>query len=397
MRRFRHTLLHSHIALGLATAALIAGCSATPPTLPPDTPGTAQLFTTASPLPAMTETSEPTPTEASAPTVSPTSAPASDPSAPPERCRLEGQKTYMDPQNGFCFAYPERFSQGEFSPSQPGIFGPGVDSTGAAPTAYLAIEVKDAPAGSDLSKVIDDFLSELPAIRPTIEQYPFHLDDEQAMLLENVPGRLSSRRVLALHGSKLYNFTFSSSDLPQAQTDAAELFHMVTSSFVFLAREQGAQTSGGLAQWVDFKEGSFGLALPAGWTATLLPTPELPPGETPLGAQYELKPASYTGNSGSFVIVADATQISITQMVRRMCAGGCSGSPAPEVVTPSNGISATRYAFPIGLGMGKQQIDHEWYFIEQEGKLINHHGLTRGQHLLKELYGELPSDDGRNT
>ncbi len=283
---------------------------------------------------------------------------------------MEGQKTYLDSQNGFCFAYPERFSQGEFSPGQPGIFGPGVDNTGAAPTAYLAMEVKDAPAGSDLSKVIDDFMSELPAIRPTIEQYPFHLDDEQAMLLENVPGPLSSRRVLALHESKLYNFTVSSSDMPEAQTDVTELFHMVTSSFAFLAHEQGTRTSSGLAQWVDFKEGAFGLALPAGWTATLLPTPELPPGETPLGALYELKPASYTGNSGSFVIIADAAQISTTQMVRRMCAGGCSGSPAPEMVTPSNGITATRYAFPIGLGMGKQQIDHEWYFIEQEGKLI---------------------------
>jgi hypothetical protein len=283
---------------------------------------------------------------------------------------VEGQKTYVDLQNGFCFAYPERFSQGELNPGQLGIIGPGVDSTGAAPTAYLTIEVKDAPAGSDLPQVIDDFMSGLPAVRPTIEQYPFHLDDEQAMLLENVPGPLSSRRVLALHGDKLYNFTFSSSDLPEAQTDVAELFHMVISSFVFLARERGTRTSGGLAQWVNFKEGSFGLALPAGWTATLLPTPELPPGETPLGAQYELKPASYTGNSGSFVIIADAAQISTTQMVRRMCSGSCAGSPAPETVTVSHHITATRYAFPIGLGMGKQQIDHEWYFIEQEGKLI---------------------------
>jgi len=155
----------------------------------------------------------------------------------PDSCRIEGYERYIDPENRYCFAYPPEFSAGEFSPGQPGIFGPALDQSIEPLAAMLGIEADPVSTGSDLSELTDAFLSEYANLAaPPITRTSFELGGEPAELLEVVPGREGSRDVLVLHNSVLYRLLFMPSvrDFPQAESDVEALFDAVTTSFAFL-------------------------------------------------------------------------------------------------------------------------------------------------------------------
>jgi hypothetical protein len=155
----------------------------------------------------------------------------------PYPCRMEGYELYVNQEDGYCFAYPPSFRAGEFSPGQPGIFGPPLDQNLEPLAAMLGIAVKPVPPGSDLSELVDVFLRESAELRvPPITRMPLELGGEPAEILEVVPGREGSRDVLAIHGAGLYRLLFMPSvrDFPRAQPDVEALFEAVRTSFSFL-------------------------------------------------------------------------------------------------------------------------------------------------------------------
>lgn len=167
------------------------------------------------------------------------------PLALPPSCLQPGLPTYIDRQNGFCFAFPQKFGVGDIDQSSANVVGTPVDRSVEPLFASLAIE-EIAGGGLDPAAYVDEYLSQFTGDEFDIQRLPTALGGMPAELLEPVPGRLSSRQVIAGTGDdKLYSLSFTPSFremapgtmvTPQrrAQIDADLLFETVMASFALL-------------------------------------------------------------------------------------------------------------------------------------------------------------------
>lgn len=111
------------------------------------------------------------------------------------------------------------------------------------------------------------------------------------------------------------------------------------------------------------------LLLPDGWTVTERTGPALPKQDA-WAMAYGLCPATEPDCS-SFLVVADAEAISSQEALRRLCSGGCTGSPAPQPVVLASGVELARYAFPdVTAADGAGGLAHEWFVTVHDGKLL---------------------------
>jgi hypothetical protein len=163
----------------------------------------------------------------------------------PAVCQGIGQVTFYSPENGFCFAYPARFTLGETNPTTADLFGPALDDNLDALRASLHLEVQPLNPPQDLKSIVDDYLGQFQSMPvPEIVRSPMKLGGEPAERLEVVPGREGSRDVFMVQDGVLYHFMFMPSirDFPKAAPDVEDLFMTVTSSFTFLPAAAGANT-----------------------------------------------------------------------------------------------------------------------------------------------------------
>jgi hypothetical protein len=169
-------------------------------------------------------------------------------------------ETYVNDGDGYCFAYPaDRFSLEESTEGgqYPVVSGPALSEGPEPVQVSLTIDTRPARAGSDLARLVDAFLSQsqLQGLPWQIERKSLSLGGEPAEALEDVPGRLSSRLVMAVHGDALYTLTFFPSDLPQAEPDLEALFDVVTGSFEFIEEAEQARPAPDLQtlSWYEFE------------------------------------------------------------------------------------------------------------------------------------------------
>ena len=250
--------MHAAVLI-LAVLLLLTACSGgapaanqAVPTQPPATPS----------VPGETHppitTEAPPPTDAPAASAIPTSetSPSETPAANPG-CAAEGMPVYTSPQGDYCFAYPEQFSL-DPSPAAgtASLSSPALDQSLEPLKATLGIEVQPVSEEADLARLVDAYLAQtsfqgLPA---PIERTQIILGGEPAEVLEDVPGLLSSRLVMALHKGSLYTLRFHPSDAAQAEADLEALYEALTSSFRFLpgAASHPAGAPYDLA-WVEFE------------------------------------------------------------------------------------------------------------------------------------------------
>jgi hypothetical protein len=118
----------------------------------------------------------------------------------------------------------------------PSIYGPVLDQSPDPLRVSLGVIAQPLPEHSNLSRMVDDFLSQrqFENLPWEIGRTPLSLGGEPAEVLEDIPGRLSSRLVMATHSEMLYTLTFSPSDIFEAEPSLDTLFEMVTGSFAFL-------------------------------------------------------------------------------------------------------------------------------------------------------------------
>lgn len=156
----------------------------------------------------------------------------------PMTCQVTDLNVYVDRAAGYCFAYPSHFTLGDQPSDSPPVLGPALDDSLDPVRVSLEIKTEPAPEGSALTVLVDDYLTR-PELHPsgfpwTIERSSTVLGGEPAERLEDVPGRLSSRLVMALHENTLFTLRFHPSDAAVAGADLEALFQTVTGSFVFL-------------------------------------------------------------------------------------------------------------------------------------------------------------------
>lgn len=157
------------------------------------------------------------------------------PEIPADCPKAEDAKIYVDLVNAFCFNYPADMLQDErglaaihsqsMNPANP-------EEVNARLDIFAAPAIPDAA----LESLVSDFQKQFegPESPVKITRTPIELGGQPALMLEPVPGRLSSRMVFALHNGIYYQLIFFPLDEPSVKADFDRLYNTVISSFTFL-------------------------------------------------------------------------------------------------------------------------------------------------------------------
>ncbi|HET7376659.1 MAG TPA: hypothetical protein VFK30_08125, partial [Anaerolineae bacterium] len=158
----------------------------------------------------------------------------------PDACRVTGLELYVNPYDGYCFAYPSNFELKMSPIGQPELYGPALDQNLDPLRAVLNLEVEVAVQNADLTLAVDTYLKQFADLNvPPITRTSITFGGEPAVQLEVVPGLAGSRDIFMLHNGTLYHLLFMPSlrDYPQAKVDVEELYNAVTHSFSFTSKK----------------------------------------------------------------------------------------------------------------------------------------------------------------
>jgi len=185
---------------------------------------------------AQDKSASPTPETAAA---TPNIVPRLDPSPTqpdstlPLTCQITDLNVYFNEMDGYCFAYPMRFTLGDQHSDKPDVLGPAVDDSVEPIHATLTVEF--APASDKpLREQAETHLKEFSVADPasfTWTQVP--VGGEAGWMVEPVPAMLAYRIVFVQHNGNLFRLLYWPVDIPEAQVDLDELTQTTLGSFAF--------------------------------------------------------------------------------------------------------------------------------------------------------------------
>jgi hypothetical protein len=151
----------------------------------------------------------------------------------PLTCQVTDLKVYINEADGYCFAYPTRFTLGDQPSDKPDVRGPALDDSHEPIHATLTVEF--APATNEsLRSQAEVFLKEFSVVDPaTFTWTQLQVDGETGWMVEPVPAMLAYRIVFVQHNGSLFRLMYWPVDIPQAQTDLNELTQTTLGSFAF--------------------------------------------------------------------------------------------------------------------------------------------------------------------
>jgi hypothetical protein len=153
----------------------------------------------------------------------------------PLTCQVTDLKVYINEMNGYCFAYPMRFTTGEQPSDKPDIQGPAVDDNSEPIHATLAVEVEPASTDKSLREQAVDYLKDFSVVNPeTFTWSQVTVGGETGWMVEPVPAMLSYRIVFVQHNGSIYRLLFWPVDIPEAQADLNDLTQTTLGSFAFM-------------------------------------------------------------------------------------------------------------------------------------------------------------------
>lgn len=241
------------LACAVCAAALVSACApATPPPTLQSTP--VMVPVTGTPFATVFVIPTAVPSATVIPPASDTRAPtAPDTIILPANCYRQGLPTYINREAGLCFAFPQKFTVGEFNPGEPAILGPALDSSPDPLRATLTVQAKPA-AGTSLADHLSSYALET-GTSPESVSGEITIGGETGKVMDPVKGRPNARAVLVLHGDNLYVLSFAPTlkDTPAAQQtdvwkrgqqDMEALYTIVAGSFAFLTPLVAAQPPG---------------------------------------------------------------------------------------------------------------------------------------------------------
>lgn len=154
-------------------------------------------------------------------------------------CPLSDEPRYVNNLFGYCFAYPEGFSVQVDNPLAPVIVGPALEENPDPLFASLAVSTRPVPEGADLGGLVSGFLGQniISQLPMPVQRTQVSLGGEPAEVLEGIPGRLSARVVIALHGPMVYQLYLHPTGIEVAAADLEGLYQKVMDTFAFFPRE----------------------------------------------------------------------------------------------------------------------------------------------------------------
>jgi hypothetical protein len=146
-------------------------------------------------------------------------------------------KVFIRETDGYCFAYPSRFTEGtQPMLDVPAIVGP-VIGNGVDPV-YASFAVQVTPASDEsLRAQAEAFLKDFSAADPatfTWTQVPVGAEAEAGWMVEPVPVMLSWRIVFIQHNGNLFRLMYWPVDIPEVHADLDELTQTTLGSFAFI-------------------------------------------------------------------------------------------------------------------------------------------------------------------
>lgn len=155
-------------------------------------------------------------------------------STPPLACQVTDLNVHINEADGYCFAYPSRFTEGtQPMLDLPAIVGSTIGNGVDPVFASFAVQVTPATDES-LRAQAEAFLKEFSAADPasfTWTQVP--VGNEAGWMAEPVPVMLSWRIVFVQHNGNLFRLMYWPVDIPEAQADLDELTQTTLGSFAF--------------------------------------------------------------------------------------------------------------------------------------------------------------------
>ena len=173
-------------------------------------------------------------------TVTPHVMPRLDPSPTPSgstlppTCQMTDLNIYIDNADGYCFAYPTRFTLGDQPSDKPQVRGPALDDSAEPIQATFYVEA--VPANDQtLREQAETQLREFSVADPaTYTWTQIQVDGKEAWQVEPVPAMLAYRIVFVQHNGSLFRLMYWPVDIPEAQADLNDLTQTTLGSFAFI-------------------------------------------------------------------------------------------------------------------------------------------------------------------
>lgn len=174
-----------------------------------------------------------TPTPNIMPRLDPSPTP-SDSTLPPT-CQVTDLNIYINEADGYCFAYPSRFTEGNQPILDiPAIVGAAIGN-GVDPV-FASFAVQITPANDEsLRTQAEAYLKEFSVVDSatfTWTQVP--VGGEAGLMVEPIPVMLSWRIVFVQHNGRLFRLMYWPVDAPEAKSDLDDMTQTTLGSFAFL-------------------------------------------------------------------------------------------------------------------------------------------------------------------
>ncbi|MGE5376998.1 MAG: hypothetical protein ACM3XO_18235 [Bacteroidota bacterium] len=152
----------------------------------------------------------------------------------PLTCQVTDLKVYVNERDGYCFAYPTRFTLGDQPAGNPEILGPAVDDSHEPIHARLNVEVEPVQADMTLREQAESYLKKFSVFDPaTFTWSQVTVGGEPGWMVEPVTAMLAYRIVFIQHRGNIYRLLFWPVDIPHAQADLDDLTQTMLGSFSF--------------------------------------------------------------------------------------------------------------------------------------------------------------------
>lgn len=174
------------------------------------------------------------------PSATPNGMPRLDPSPTPSSstlpltCQVTDLNVYINEANGYCFAYPSRFTLGDQPSDKPDVRGPAVDESAEPIHATLSVEVSPTAADKSLREQAEAYLKDFSVVdAATFTWDQIQVDGETAWKVEPIPAMLAYRIVFVQHNGSMFRLMYWPVDIPEAQPDLNDLTQTSLGSFAF--------------------------------------------------------------------------------------------------------------------------------------------------------------------
>lgn len=152
----------------------------------------------------------------------------------PLTCQVADLNVYINEMDGFCFAYPTRFTLQDQPSDKPDIRGPGYGSSAEPVSATFGVDVTAAAADKSLREQAEIFLKDFSVVdSATFTWKQVQVGGEAGWMVEPIPVQLAWRIVFVQHNGYLFRLSYWPVDIPEVKADVDELSQVTIASFAF--------------------------------------------------------------------------------------------------------------------------------------------------------------------